>query len=50
MTASFPIWLPYQQSAEEITAFDSTGLAIHDLALAVLERVEELEGGLELSP
>ena len=37
-------------TAEEITTFDSTGLAIQDLALAlaVLERIGELEGVLEL--
>jgi ornithine cyclodeaminase/alanine dehydrogenase-like protein (mu-crystallin family) len=42
---------PGRASAEEITTFDSTGLAIQDLALAlaVLERIEELEGVLELS-
>jgi ornithine cyclodeaminase/alanine dehydrogenase-like protein (mu-crystallin family) len=41
---------PGRSSAEEITTFDSTGLAIQDLALAlaVLERVGELEGVLEL--
>ena len=41
---------PGRASAEEITTFDSTGLAIQDLALAlaVLERVGELEGVLEL--
>jgi alanine dehydrogenase len=41
---------PGRESAEEITTFDSTGLAIQDLAvaLAVLERVGELEGVLEL--
>ena len=41
---------PGRRSAEEITTFDSTGLAIQDLALAlaVLERVGELEGLLEL--
>ena len=35
---------PGRQSDEEITAFDSTGLAIQDLAvaLAALERVDEL--------
>ncbi len=41
---------PGRASAEEITTFDSTGLAIQDLALAlvVLEKVSELEGLLEL--
>jgi len=41
---------PGRRSAEEITTFDSTGLAIQDLALAlvVLERVGELESVLEL--
>jgi ornithine cyclodeaminase/alanine dehydrogenase-like protein (mu-crystallin family) len=41
---------PGRTSAEEITTFDSTGLAIQDLALAlaVLERVGKLEGVLEL--
>jgi len=41
---------PGRASAEEITTFDSTGLAIQDLALAlaVLERVGELENVLEL--
>ena len=36
---------PGRQSADEITIFDSTGLAIQDLAiaLAALERVEELD-------
>jgi alanine dehydrogenase len=35
-----------RRSADEITAFDSTGLAIQDLAiaLAALERVDELDG------
>jgi ornithine cyclodeaminase/alanine dehydrogenase-like protein (mu-crystallin family) len=34
-----------RRSADEITAFDSTGLAIQDLAiaLAALERVDELD-------
>jgi ornithine cyclodeaminase/alanine dehydrogenase-like protein (mu-crystallin family) len=34
-----------RRSSEEITAFDSTGLAIQDLAiaLAALERADELE-------
>ena len=34
-----------RRSAEEITAFDSTGLAIQDLAiaLAALERASELD-------
>jgi ornithine cyclodeaminase/alanine dehydrogenase-like protein (mu-crystallin family) len=34
-----------RRSADEITAFDSTGLAIQDLAiaLAAMERVDELE-------
>jgi alanine dehydrogenase len=42
---------PGRQSYEEITTFDSTGLAIQDLALAlaVLERIGELEGVIELS-
>ena len=41
---------PGRASADEITTFDSTGLAIQDLALAlaVLERLGELEGVLEL--
>ena len=41
---------PGRTGAEEITTFDSTGLAIQDLALAlaVLERVGELESVLEL--
>jgi ornithine cyclodeaminase/alanine dehydrogenase-like protein (mu-crystallin family) len=41
---------PGRASAEEITSFDSTGLAIQDLALtlAVLEQIGELEGVLEL--
>jgi alanine dehydrogenase len=41
---------PGRAGAEEITTFDSTGLAIQDLALAlaVLERAGELEGVLEL--
>jgi alanine dehydrogenase len=41
---------PGRAGAEEITTFDSTGLAIQDLALAlaVLERLGELEGVLEL--
>jgi ornithine cyclodeaminase/alanine dehydrogenase-like protein (mu-crystallin family) len=41
---------PGREGAEEITTFDSTGLAIQDLALAlaVLERVPDLEGVLEL--
>jgi len=41
---------PGRASAEEITTFDSTGLAIQDLALAlaVLERLGELESVLEL--
>lgn len=41
---------PGRANDEEITTFDSTGLAIQDLALAlaVLERVGELEGVLEL--
>jgi len=41
---------PGRRSADEITTFDSTGLAIQDLALAlaVLEQAEELEGVLEL--
>jgi ornithine cyclodeaminase/alanine dehydrogenase-like protein (mu-crystallin family) len=41
---------PGRAGAEEITSFDSTGLAIQDLALAlaVLERLGELEGVLEL--
>ena len=41
---------PGRTAAEEITTFDSTGLAIQDLALAlaVLEQVGELEGVLEL--
>jgi ornithine cyclodeaminase/alanine dehydrogenase-like protein (mu-crystallin family) len=36
---------PGRSSADEATAFDSTGLAIQDLAiaLAALERVDELE-------
>jgi ornithine cyclodeaminase/alanine dehydrogenase-like protein (mu-crystallin family) len=36
---------PGRESAEEITAFDSTGLAIQDLAiaLAALERANELD-------
>ena len=40
---------PGRTSAEEITTFDSTGLAIQDLALAlaVLERIGELKGVLE---
>ena len=41
-----------RRSADETTVFDSTGLAIQDLAiaLAALERVDELEGlpGVEL--
>ena len=34
-----------RRSDDEITVFDSTGLAIHDLAiaLAALERAEELD-------
>jgi len=41
---------PGRANGKEITTFDSTGLAIQDLALAlaVLERVGELEGVLEL--
>jgi len=41
---------PGRANDEEITTFDSTGLAIQDLALAlaVLERVGELKGVLEL--
>jgi alanine dehydrogenase len=41
---------PGRAGGEEITSFDSTGLAIQDLALAlaVLERAGELEGVLEL--
>ncbi len=41
---------PGRASDDEITTFDSTGLAIQDLALAlaVLERVENLEAVLEL--
>jgi len=41
---------PGRASAEEITTFDSTGLAIQDLALVlvVLERIGDLEGVLEL--
>ena len=41
---------PGRADAEEITTFDSTGLAIQDLALAlaVLERAGNLEGVLEL--
>jgi len=36
---------PGRKSAEEITAFDSTGLAIQDLAiaLAAMERADELD-------
>ena len=36
---------PGRTSADDITAFDSTGLAIQDLAiaLAALERADELE-------
>jgi alanine dehydrogenase len=36
---------PGRRSADEITTFDSTGLAIQDLAiaLAALERADELE-------
>jgi alanine dehydrogenase len=39
-----------RRSAEEITAFDSTGLAIQDLALALvaLERADELDGVIQL--
>jgi len=39
--------LPGRQAEDEITAFDSTGLAIQDLAiaLAALERVQELDLG-----
>jgi alanine dehydrogenase len=41
---------PGRRSAEEITTFDSTGLAIQDLALALaaLERLEELADVVEL--
>ena len=41
---------PGRQSAEEITTFDSTGLAIQDLALAleVLKRAGELKDVLEV--
>ena len=41
-----------RQSDEEATAFDSTGLAIQDLAiaLAALERVDELDGVPYLAP
>ena len=41
---------PGRAGAEEITTFDSTGLAIQDLALAlaVLERIGDLESVLEL--
>jgi ornithine cyclodeaminase/alanine dehydrogenase-like protein (mu-crystallin family) len=42
---------PGREGDEEITVFDSTGLAIQDLAvaLAALERVDELDlPGLEL--
>ena len=41
---------PGRANGKEITTFDSTGLAIQDLALALamLERVGELEGVLEL--
>jgi alanine dehydrogenase len=41
---------PGRENGKEITTFDSTGLAIQDLALslAVLERIGELEGVLEL--
>lgn len=41
---------PGRANGKEITTFDSTGLAIQDLALAlaVLERVGEFEGVLEL--
>lgn len=50
VTASFPIWPPYQLSGEKIAAFDSTGLAILDLALAlaVPQLIAELEGALEV--
>ena len=39
-----------RRSAEEATAFDSTGLAIQDLAiaLAALERLETLEGVVDV--
>jgi alanine dehydrogenase len=41
-----------RRSDEEVTAFDSTGLAIQDLAiaLAALERVDELDGVPYLEP
>jgi alanine dehydrogenase len=41
---------PGRQLPEEITTFDSTGLAIQDLALALaaLERLDELDGVLRL--
>jgi ornithine cyclodeaminase/alanine dehydrogenase-like protein (mu-crystallin family) len=39
-----------RRSSEEPTAFDSTGLAIQDLAiaLAALERLETLEGVVDV--
>jgi ornithine cyclodeaminase/alanine dehydrogenase-like protein (mu-crystallin family) len=41
---------PGRRSPEEITSFDSTGLAIQDLALALvaLERLDTLEGVIQL--
>lgn len=41
-----------RRSEEEITAFDSTGLAIQDLAiaLAALERLDELDGVVQFEP